>query len=58
MEELPSDYNFDWQIFSLAKMLGQSEDEIKEQYTYTETVERNLFGIHENYVDRELMPKK
>lgn len=41
----------------MAKKLGQTEQQIKEQYTVQEIAERNLFEIYENYVDRELMPK-
>jgi hypothetical protein len=42
----------------MAKKLGQSEEQIKEQYTFAEIVERNLFDIYENYVERELMKAK
>lgn len=42
----------------MAKKLGQSEQQIKEQYTFSEIVERNLMDIYENYVERELMKAK
>jgi hypothetical protein len=42
----------------MAKKLGQSEEQIKEQYTFAEIVERNLFDIYENYVERELTKAK
>jgi hypothetical protein len=47
----------DYQIFSMAKKLGKSEKQIKEQYTFDELLERNLFDLYDNYIDRELMPK-
>lgn len=57
LRKLPSLYDFDFQIYQMAKKLGQSEKQIKEQYTFDEIVERNLFDIYDNYIDRELMPK-
>jgi hypothetical protein len=42
----------------MAKNLGQSEEQIKEQYTFTEIAERNLFDLYEDYIDRELMKVK
>lgn len=42
----------------MAKTLGISEQEVKEQYTHAELAERNLFEAHDGYVQRELMPKQ
>jgi len=47
----------DFQIYAMAKKLGQSEEQIMKQYTFDEIIERNLFDIYENFIDRELMPK-
>ena len=44
-------------IFQLAKKLGQTEQTIRDNYTRPEIKERFLFDIHDNYIDRELMPK-
>lgn len=41
----------------MAKALGISEQEVKEQYTHSEIAERNLFESHDDYIQRELMPK-
>ena len=41
----------------MAKQLGITEQKVKEEYTFAELVERNLFDVYENYVERELMPK-
>ena len=57
-KELQYEYNLDYQIYNLAKKLGQSEEQIKEQYTYTEIIERNLMEIYDNYIDRTLMEAK
>jgi hypothetical protein len=48
----------DYMIYKMAKTLGQSEQFIKDNYTFLEIVERNLFDIHDNYIDRELMKVK
>jgi hypothetical protein len=45
-------------IYDLAKKLGQTEEEIKNQYTYTEILERKMFDVYDNYIDRELMKVK
>jgi hypothetical protein len=45
-------------IYKMAKQLGQSENEIKDQYTYSEIAERNLMDVYDNYVERELMKVK
>ena len=41
----------------MAKKLGTSEKEIMNQYTFDELIERNLFDIYSDFIDRELMPK-
>jgi hypothetical protein len=41
----------------MAKELGQSEQQIKEQYTWDEINERSLFNTYDGFIDRELMPK-
>lgn len=58
MNDLPSDYAMDNQIYQLAKRLGQSEEQIKEQYSFTEIIERSLFEVHGGYIDREMMKDK
>jgi hypothetical protein len=42
----------------MAKKLGQSEEQIKEQYTFAEIIERNLMDIYDSYIERELMKVK
>jgi hypothetical protein len=41
-------------IYKMAKQLGQSEEQIKEQYTFSEIAERNLFDVYADYIDREV----
>lgn len=41
----------------MAKRLGISEQEVREQYTHEELAERNLFEVHDDYIQRELIPK-
>lgn len=42
----------------MAKELGQSEEQIKDQYTFAEIMERNMFEVYDNYIDREMMKAK
>jgi len=53
LKKLPETYNVNRQIFSMAKKLGQSEQQIREQYTFEELAERSLFDVYDNYVERE-----
>jgi hypothetical protein len=41
----------------MAKTLGQSEEQIKDQYTLSEVFERNLFEVYDAHVSKELMSK-
>ena len=36
-------------IYKMAKTLGQSEQFIKDNYSFAEIMERNLFDIYDNY---------
>ena len=58
LKKLPIEYDFDYQIYKMAKLLGQSEEQIKKQYTFTEIVERNLMNTYNSYIERELMKMK
>jgi hypothetical protein len=42
----------------MAKELGQSEQAIKDQYTFDEIMERNLFEVFDGYIQNELMKVK
>jgi hypothetical protein len=42
----------------MAKELGQSEQAIKDQYTFDEIMERNLFEVYDSYIEREMMKAK
>ena len=57
LKQLPDVYSYDYMIFQLAKKLGQTEQTMRDNYTRAEIKERFLFDIHDNYIDRELMPK-
>jgi hypothetical protein len=57
LKQLPPELNDDYQIYGMAKKLGITETQVKEEYTFAEIVERNAMDLHDNYVDRELMPK-
>jgi hypothetical protein len=41
----------------MAKKLGITEKQVKEEYTFAEIAERNAMDIHDNYIERELLPK-
>ena len=41
----------------MAKKLGITERQVMEEYTFTEIVERNAMDLHDNYIERELLPK-
>jgi hypothetical protein len=38
----------------MAKTLGQPEQYIKDNYSFTEILERNLFDVYDNYIGRKL----
>lgn len=58
LQRLPAEYDFDYQIYSMAKTLGVSEQQIKDEYSLDEIIERNLFEVYQDYIDRELMKAK
>lgn len=57
LKQLPNDYSYDYMIYQISKKLGQTEQTIRDNYTRAEIKERFLFDIHDQYIDRELMPK-
>ena len=44
----------DYQIYRLAKQLGQPEQFIKDNYSFAEVFERGLFDSHDNYISSEM----
>jgi hypothetical protein len=51
---LPEEYNASYQIYKMAKTLGQPEKFIEDTYTYLQIFERNLFEQHDSYIFREM----
>lgn len=45
---------FDYQIYRLAKQIGQSEQFIKDNYSIAEVFERSLFDSYDTYIYNEM----
>lgn len=43
-----------YQIYRLARSLGQKEKHVRDNYTYSEIFERVLFDSHDNYIQSKM----
>ena len=52
--EFPQEYEQEYQIWQMAKKIGKTDNEIRDNYTHTQIIVRTMMDSYKTYIENKL----